>query len=126
MLDVLNTRLPQSTCTIHYTDSMHARRQILDLNNFTAYNGVFHAQSKTLTVYSLDRAEAVIFRRAREAEDRFLDLSICNILVYLGIFSSLFVALAKTFKSGNPDHEPIIRSFCFVKTDEGTKVVLTS
>jgi hypothetical protein len=126
MLDVLNARLAQSTRTIHYTDSMHARREILDLDDFTAYNGVFDAQSKTLTVYSLDGTKAITFYRIHKEKNSFLEMSTCNILVYLDIFPSLIVALGETFNSGNPSHEPTLHSFCFAKNDEGTKVVLTS
>lgn len=126
MQAVINTRRPKSIRTINYTDSMHARREILDLDNFTAYNGVFDASTETLTVYSQDGAKAVVFHRRRAEEDSFLELSTCNVLVALKLFPNVIVALEETFKSGGPGEEPTVHSFCFAKTDEGTKVVLTN
>lgn len=125
MQDVINTRQSKSTRTIIYADALHARREILDLDNFTIYNGEFNAQTGVLTVYSIDGAE-IVFERYADEGGYFLRLGVCNILVAFRLFPSLQIALEEAFEGIQPFGEPITRSFLFEKTKTETKVIRTN
>ena len=122
---VFMTRSPKRTRIIAYTDSLDAARQTCDLGNFVACNGEYDAASGYLTVNSVE-GEQVIYIPQGEATESELRLRTCNILVKHGLFSSTSPAIAETFGVCEPGEDPVRRSFHFTRSNEGTKVVLTT